>query len=390
MKTRPKFALLLFAAALFFGCKKDDPKPSPVPPFEQDFPIVYAAQIPGDKLPWPQHDPTISQGEYEKMVDDLFIINNFGQYQCGDTEGGCYFHDGLDIVLDNGTPIFAVEAGTVRTEMGGNQFYRTLVVEDADEPGMGWAYTHVYFFGVRPGEEVVQGQYLGKVNFQGVEHIHLSRVRLDEGGDWSNYSDLPHLFPDDFFEFKDESPPVIDTPFQFYQNNANLRFEHDGVDTVSGEVDIVVRMRDVGQYANGLLGNNVWGDRLAVRRIEYSILKDGETLLERPSFDFSKMEFRYSQERWQEALTVFKFHLTADPDHSNFNRFLSPYILTNARDSLAGEVLPADADLAWNTLATDGLGAPVFPNGEYKIEVRAWDSHGNFSSATDAVFVKNE
>lgn len=379
---------------LLFACQKDDyPVPaSPLdpPPFEQTFPIVYQAVVPDGKLPWPQHDPTISQTSYSALLTDLSIINNFGQYQCGDGIGSCYFHDGLDIVLENGTPIFAVEPGVVQANIGGDQYYRSLVVEGLDEPGMGWAYTHIYHFQVAEGATVVQGQFLGRVNFKGLDHIHFSRVRLDDGGSWRNFSDLLNLFPDDFFIFHDDSPPIVLAPFLFYKNRKEERFEHGAVDTVSGQADIVVGMRDPGAYANDFIGTENWGDRLAVRRIEYSSRKDGVTLLDRPSFDFARMEFRFSQNKWLEALTVFKHHLTVDPDHENFNRFVSHYILTNARDSLSGEINPADGHLAWNTLETNGLDEPVFENGLYEIEVRAWDSHGNFASQLDSVFVKNQ
>ena len=382
------FLLLLFST---FSCNDDDNSPSGNgSDIEQEFPIVYQAILPDSILPWPHHDPVISQGEYEQLIDDIFIINNYGQYQCGGTKESCYFHDGLDVVLKNGTPVFAVEAGTVKAEIGGNEFYRTLIVEDADEPGMAWAYTHIFFFAPKRGDELEQGQYIGRVNFQGVEHIHLSRIRLVDGGSWDNYSDLMHVYPGDMFEYEDESAPIIETPFLFYENNSDKRFEHGLIDTVFGEVDIVARVRDIGKYANGDVGGgNIWGDRLCVNQIHYKIYKDSEEILHRPSFDFTKMEFRFSQERWREVDVVFKHHLVADSNHINFNRFFSNYIITNARDNLEGEINIEDAMNSWDTQATNELGEPVFPDGLYEIEVSAWDSHGNHSSASSSVFVKN-
>jgi len=145
--------ILLFC--LFTACTKEEPTPnSPDPVFEQNFPIEYKATLPAGKLPYPHHNPEYSQEAYDSLVQELFIINNFGLYQCGDAEEDCYFHDGLDFVLPNGTPIFALEAGTVRANIGGNSFFRTLVVEDLDEPSFGWTYTHIYNFSVQAGTEV--------------------------------------------------------------------------------------------------------------------------------------------------------------------------------------------------------------------------------------------
>lgn len=386
-----KYPTVLFLFLVFFSCKKDDDsKPAEIPPFEQTFPISYQVEVEAPKLPFPHHDPVISSTEYEQLNDELFIINNYGQYQCGENKEECYFHDGLDIVLDNGTPIFAVKAGKVKSNLGSNEFYRTLVVEDADAPGHAWAYTHVYNFEVFPGDIVEKGQFLGRVNFQGIEHIHLSRVRLADGGSWNNYSDLIHVYPDDHFILKDETAPIIDSPFLFFSNNTDNQFEHGAVDTVSGEVDIVVRMRDTSPFSKGDVGGgNFWGDRLCVKRIEYSIRKDGTELVNRSSFDFSKMEFQYSPERWREAGVVFKFHLVADPGHSDFNRFLSNYIITNARDSLEGQIDLNDTYNSWNTLEMDSGGQPVFSDGLYEVEVRAWDGNENRSTLTNEVYVKN-
>jgi len=58
--------------------------------------------LPPSKLPWPHQKPDLDINDYNVLIKDLWIINNFGQYQGGDTKESLYFHDGLDIVLDNG------------------------------------------------------------------------------------------------------------------------------------------------------------------------------------------------------------------------------------------------------------------------------------------------
>ena len=391
MKAPRKYTVLILPfLLLLLQCEKEQPTVGGPPVIEQSFPIIYEAQLPAGKLPYPHHKPEISQQEYNALVRDLFVINNFGLYQCGDTENSCYFHDGLDFVLDNGTPIFALKAGTVQADIGSSPYYRTLVIEDADEPGFAWSYTHIHHIVVDPGEAVSQGQYLGRVNFSGLAHIHLSRSRLRQEGAWDNFADLINIYPDEYFTFIDYSRPIIKTPFHYFHNASDSIFTNEGIlDTISGEVDIVVSMRDVGSYAGGLIGTSYWGDRLAVRDISYRILKDGEEILSRPSFDFTKLEFVFHRDKWQEALTVFKHGNVLDQDAGDFNMFHSHYIITNARDDLQGMIRPEDEALSWNTLEIDATGQALYPNGLYQVEVTAHDSNGNETKKVDEVYVKN-
>ena len=359
--------------------------------YEQEFPITYATEFPEGKLPYPHHHPDLTQNEYDALVINLFIINNFGLYQGGETEESCYFHDGLDFVLDNGTPIFALEAGTVRANIGGDQYYRTLVVEDADEPGYAWTYTHIFNFQTYVDNEVSKGQFLGRVNFKGLEHIHLNRTRLREGGSWDVFNDLINIYPDDYFTFIDETEPIIKTPFHYFKNQTDSLFaSEEAIATISGEVDIVVSMRDGGAYASDFIGNSgYWGDRLAVRDVSYRILKEGEEIISRKSFDFRDLEFAFHSEKWKETLTVFKHANVLDIDAGSNNMFHSHYILTNAREGHKGSIDPSDGNLSWNTLEKDSTDQFIFENGEYTIEVTAHDSNGNKTVKSDIVKIQN-
>lgn len=372
-------------------CNKEEPVVEMPNIIEQDFPIVYAADLPAGKLPFPHQNPDLSQNEYASLVDDLFIINNFGLYQCGEEKEECYFHDGLDFVLENGTPIFALEDGIVQANIGGNSFYRILVIEDKDKPGYAWSYTHVYEFAVALNEEVVQGQYLARVNFDGLEHIHLSRTRLKEGGSWNVFEDLINIYPDDYFIFKDVTSPTVKTPFHYFHNTSDSLLVSEGeTDTISGKVDIVVSMRDGGAYANDIIGNSgLWGNRLAVRDISYQIIKNGDVLLARPSFDFTKLEFVFHREKWREAMTIFKHHTVLDQDAGDNNMFHSHYIITNARDDLAGQIEPEEEENAWDTLELTDTGIPKYPNGHYQVMVTVHDSNGNETIKSSEVYVNN-
>ena len=54
-----------------------------------------------------------------------------------------------------------------------------------------------------------------------------------------------------------------------------------------------------------------------------------------------------------------------------------------------GLVDPADQDYAWNTVAKDSNGDPLFPDGEYLITVTAYDFKGNHSSISETVHLSN-
>jgi len=202
---------------------------------------------------------------------------------------------------------------------------------------------------------------------------------------------LINIYPDNYFTFIDDTAPIIITPFHYFPNNSNSAFAISGsIDTISGEVDIVVSMRDAGAYAGDFIGSTgYWGDRLAVRDISYRILKDEVEILNRRSFDFSKLEFAFHSEKWKETLTVFKHADIIDIDDGSNNMFHSHYIITNARDSLQGIIDPVDKTLSWNTLEMDSLDEKVYPNGLYTIEVTAHDSNGNVTTESDDVYLNN-
>ena len=134
--------------------------------------------LPPSKLPWPHQKPDLDINDYNVLIKDLWIINNFGQYQGGDTKESLYFHDGLDIVLDNGTKIYSIVSGYVRYIHDGGEYYSSVIIEDEEKPLFAWIYSHVYNFQIDTGEYVPQGNYIADINFQGLPHIHLFSNRI--------------------------------------------------------------------------------------------------------------------------------------------------------------------------------------------------------------------
>ncbi|MBN1256356.1 MAG: hypothetical protein JXA52_01480, partial [Planctomycetes bacterium] len=67
-----------------------------------------------DKLPWPYQRPGLKPKEIAQLNREVWVINDFPLYQSDEEGGWCYIHGGLDIVLDNGTKIYAMKKGWVK------------------------------------------------------------------------------------------------------------------------------------------------------------------------------------------------------------------------------------------------------------------------------------
>lgn len=389
-KGRFRWPYLLLIVCLLFvmsGCSEDSPTGPSV--------ILYRASFATGKVPWPHHAPGLTEAEYLNLIESLFIINNFGQYQSGDTRESAYFHDGLDVVLPNGTRIYAVSSGIVKAILDMGEYYQTIIIGDTPgtEPGNAWVYTHVSNFQVRVGDFVPQGTYIADIHFHGVPHVHLSRAYLSSGS-WWNWQDLNFVQPDTFFVYQDSNAPVIAKPFYYFRGNSDTMFHAGDPTVVSGDVDIVVGIREIGEYAHSKDGSIVplnFGDRLCVSRLNYEISGDSIETVHVRSWDFSKIVLNWRPDAYERVYAVYKFYYTIHPSGpTSWDRIFSYFVITNVDGTGEfGEVQVSDQEYAWNTAATDEHGQPKFPNGRYTITVTAWDAKGNEGRAFEEVIVEN-
>lgn len=98
--------------------------------------------------------------------------------------GGAQLHDGLDIVLANGTPINPVAPGTV-TFAGENGGYGLTVDIDHGD-GLSSRYAHLSRLLVRSGDEVASDQIIGRSGETGLSngpHLHLEIHRDQQAVD---------------------------------------------------------------------------------------------------------------------------------------------------------------------------------------------------------------
>lgn len=361
-----------------------------LPPMEQGL----------ERLPWPHQPPGLSATELAALNRSVWIINDFPLYQGDDTRA--YFHTGLDIVLENGTPIYAMKDGWVKSVA-----HSTVTVGDAQDgkPAFGWNYTHLGDTEVAAGDFVQKGTRIGRVEFDGLPHIHLDKV-YSQGQHWGEWHYM--LMPNGHFSYPDDDPPVIQTPFHLLRNESDRPFSPDasGNVVVHGDVDIVVGMREQGLYAHSRenesgdrfgavqIGHE-FGDRLGVARMEYEIRGVETGASHRfASFDFTGLAIKKAvlDRSYNTELTkiVYKKPRLFEPGHRTGNRDLNYYILTNCpSDGAPRELDPRFARNAWRTAARDAQGQPVFPNGPYDITVTAADFSGHTAFETIRVTVRN-
>ncbi len=388
---RPPLALLL-ALALACGSTSDpqvDASSSTPPPG----PIPYQVAPPAGKLPLPQHDPAFGRADYERMCERLFLLNNFGMYQgANDGTGLMYLHNGLDFYLPNGTPIYAVKAGKVVQIDTAIPSYHHIVVEDAEDPQLAWQYAHVTGFTARVGDGIQQGQRLGAVSFEGLQHIHLNRLVRADGNPWLKGATLT-LDSQDRFAIPDTEPPTLGSALQVL-STATGKILCQGA-PAQGKVHLITAIRDGGERAHGAVANfAAYGDRLAPRRVRMTLGPMGGPALLVRETDLSLLQLPYAAgSDLNRELTLRLFVppglAQAEPSRNGDRAFLS-FILTQLPEVKAPTALErTQPGEAWDTAALKADGSPQFADGLYEVKVEAWDGAGNVARRTHVVEVGN-
>ncbi|MBI2571585.1 MAG: M23 family metallopeptidase [Candidatus Schekmanbacteria bacterium] len=337
-------------------------------------------------LPW----PTDGSG-HGGIRTSAWIMNTFGQYQGAATPDTTYLHDGIDFLAPNGTPIYALQTGRVRHLDEAVEYYKYIVIEDESAPGFGWSYAHVDNFRFRTGDRVRQGQQIASISFQGMEHVHLSRVTPAPGGAWSDVYGLISLDSTAYFTYDDDEAPAFDPPLRYFSGDSGARFAAGQPTVVAGRVEVVAGIRDGGADAH----DPVWGvgDRLAVARVEVEIAGATGVIWRGVAFDGGTLRIRLGPTREadvERALTVYRFPGEVVPgDPSIGDRTFSYYeLMRRSRSGRTGEPAVEERDFYWDTEEKRD-GVPLYPDGLYSIIVIAVDAAGNESELRETVEVRN-
>jgi len=82
--------------------------------------------------------------------------------------------------------------------------------------------------------------------------------------------------------------------------------------------------------------------------------------------------------------------------HEERKEFINPdsfphyQVLRVTKTDGDGKITSRDTAECWNTTARDSTGRPVWPDGQYSVNVYAWDTAGNRGVVGATVQVKNE
>ncbi len=343
--------------------------------------ITYIQPPIQGKLPYPHHNPAFTANQYEQMRSTTWIMNNFSMYQ-GDDEGSqyMYLHDGLDFMLNDGTPVYAVKAGIVRDTSSGS-----ITVEDDTAVGTGWQMAHLTLDPrLKPGDTLRQGQYVGVVAPQ-QGHTHFNYIARATSGSW--YLSTFSMYPNDLFDLPDRSPPVFDSTLRFFQNASDTEIKANS--GLHGKVDIVVAARDVS--SNYPVNSK---SRCAPALFEMTILNADNKplwthqsnlrkLILTPPFLGDKVVARREVELMFKKPNLMETASWTQKGYLWWN-------LTNLPQHLIPKTISQrDEDSYWDTQAKDANGNPIFPNGLYTIRITATDAAGNQASMQETVSVKN-
>lgn len=321
----------------------------------------------GQRVPWP------FPGGFEAQK----LYNNYQQ------PTGIYVHAGLDLLQPVGTPVRAVEGGTVRcisTNYPDWSTHHFFVIESVKGSGEGWCYTHVdpttYTFEV--GSEVKAGDVLGRVvdfsvgESDGVDHLHLNYVRFQEKPDGK--VEVDSLYdPLVRFAWKDTRKPTVHEPQVV---RAGTVRPWPAGEPVSGAVDVLVGISD--QAYDGHIANwmvpvvtiEIVGERARPWR-KLVLDQRGEVMTK------NEVSALYVDPRERRLLGK---GLPLNP---------VVYFLQATNTDGDGVIEARDELQVWDTAQLDESGRPRFPDGEYTIIVRAWDLAGNLGEGRTRVRVRN-
>ncbi|MEB3102865.1 M23 family metallopeptidase [Ferviditalea candida] len=129
------------------------------------------------------------------VIGYTFISSPYGSRTDPVTGEPGAFHDGIDIPAPRGTPVAAIQSGTVALVSRSNSGYGHLVRLQHDG-GIQSFYAHLSGIGVRQGQQVLRGEVIGWVGSTGKStgpHLHFGMSQHGQSVDpllyWPDYSE---------------------------------------------------------------------------------------------------------------------------------------------------------------------------------------------------------
>lgn len=336
----------------------------------------YVVTLPEGKLPYPHHNPDYTEAEYNDMMENLWVIDNYGDYVADSTRSR--LSSGFAIYVGENKPLYSITAGTVKSVQKQSVNGAHLVIEDYENPGYGWVYRFVKGITVSVGNLIPAGFKIGEVNNEYNGIYSIERAFSYSNNNWLR-GDWVYKIPDEFFIYEDTKNPQI-SGIHFFVENTDIRFDGD----LSGNIDIIVNIKDLGDYASEKLPlDPLFNNNVSVSKIEYSIKYDltGEIIFSE-IIDFRELNLNLTDQiymPWQvglkrdDLIKDFIYHKSLII--SNFKRINGRAVLDN--------------NFTWDTTELDAQGKRKYRNGMFIITVRVWDYRGNSATASAYKYVYN-
>lgn len=324
--------------------------------------------------------PQKSSAKYDQIswpfipFDEVHKVWNHYEQHMGDGTGyWAYLHQGLDLEVPVGEPVYAVEEGYVKLVLtiGGASYWRLAISPDqVSGYSNGWLYAHLIESSIQVdvGDYVELHDYLGDIIYWSDDwgHIHFVNIH-DQGTIWYydddewgiNFNPLLALNP-----ITDAVAPVIEnfsagSKFGFCVNETSNYLDSD---SLYADVDIIVKISDYH-------GDSEW-EQPAFRTYYWlNSLPDNTLVFPKTLGQILNHTYEFYNSGSYEAyapLIYKKDDLHPSPHWMNETRDYFQILTNNNGDSIA-EL--SETNLAFPT--TD------YPDGNYRIFVEAWDEFGN-------------
>jgi len=188
--------------------------------------------------------------------DSLHTVwNYYEQHMSYGNSDWSYLHQGLDIIVPDNEPTYAVEPGIVKCVLTISAYLHWRLAtskEQTDDYFKGWLYAHLVPTTIQfdVGDTVEQFDYLGDIVHWAEDWGHIHFVEIEDSGwvwqyddnEWGiTYNPLLSLRPN-----TDLIPPIIDNVFSnskfgFCLNETSTYLDPD---SLFGDIDIIVKVID--------------------------------------------------------------------------------------------------------------------------------------------------
>lgn len=332
----------------------------------------------GARRPWP-FAPTTSAHPLGHLHEQ------YQQYGSG--TNGAYFHHGLDIREPSGTSGYACRGGRVTNcnWYDTQPLYFEIEITDAD--GYRWQYHHVdnttvpqaIFTAYQTNGSIADGTLLGKIvpwpvsaYGQVYNHWHLNVLAPD--GRYMN----PLNF---LIEPVDNVPPTVKNVWVATQGTTTALNNGTTGATVAGNLDVIAECED-------LMPGQPY--QLCIYKTTLEITQiAGPGSHNLPETTFWRFNFLPGGgDRYLNVFDIFKYQLsTPTGTKTTMGNYTSRVFLYNVTNKYGGTL--GDAVGYWPTTAKDAVGGRLWPNGTYRLTVRAYDYEKNVGSRSIDVVLAN-